>query len=473
MNDEARACIADTDIIRSEGTQIAIAKFYIALFLFYGDVIKWYQSSSPKKVWHSLNESFADHFTKPLAHLKHLSQLVQRAASSGSAAETRVARLEIEGVRDDLRAGFQGQAREIRELRRANDMLLIQHAEKAAAIERLQDSKAMEALHDRLWSKAGALGTALLLGQKENMEAEENSSNQVAAVQDPVSLTSSPPDHDNDNNGNKPEALDGPTKMFTLSRSVERLLSLIPQGARTLDFQVLPALAFDQRIAIALERWTRAKNPTILYLEATASCVEAQLPQVSVAAARIVAAADELKLPTISFFCNTRPAINHPSSSTDTKVDIAAPILGLVYSLIFQLIDVLPPLTETGPLIDMSQVESLDGNITSLPKALELFSQLLTLAPPYLVCVIDSFHDFEPSIKNTTHTRDFLGVIKKSLDLEHKIFKFLFTDSMRAFSLLPEIPSERREIVEGVRTTGNGWMGASAGRAFADLRFDD
>ena len=470
MNDEARACVADTDIIRSEGTQIAIAKFYIALFLFYGDVIKWYQSSSPKKVWHSLNESFADHFTKPLAHLKHLSQLVQRAASSGSAAETRVARLEIEGVRDDLRAGLQGQAREIRELRHANDMLRIQHAEKAAAIEMLQNPKAMEALHDRLWSKAGALGTALLLGQKENMEAEENSRSQAVAVQDPVPLTSSPPDHDN--NGNKPEALDAPTTMFTLSRSVERLLSLIPQGARTLDFQVLPALAFDQRIAIALERWTRAKTPTLLYLEATASCAEAQLPQVSVAAARIVVAADELKLPTISFFCDARPAINHPSSSTDTKVNTAAPILGLVYSLIFQLVDVLPPLTETGPLIDMSQVEILDGSITSLSKALDLFSQLLALAPPYLVCVIDSFHVFEPSIKNTTDASDFLSVIKQSLDLENKIFKFLFTDSMRAFSLIPEVPSDQREIVEGARTTGNGWMGGSAGRTFADLRFD-
>lgn len=132
----------------------------------------------------------------------------------------------------------------------------------------------------------------------------------------------------------------------------------------------------------------------------------------SVAAAKIVVAVDELKLPTISFFCDARPAINHPSSSTDTKVDTAALILGLVYSLIFQLVDVLPPLTETGPLIDMSQVESLDGNITSLPKALDLFSQLLALAPPYLVCVIDSFHVFEPSIKNTTYARAFLGVIK-------------------------------------------------------------
>lgn len=44
---------------------------------------------------------------------------------------------------------------------------------------------------------------------------------------------------------------------------------------------------------------------------------------------------------------------------------------------------------------------------------------------------------------------------------------------MEAFSLLPEVPSDRREIFEGARITGNGWMGGLAGWTFGDLRFDN
>ena len=448
---------------------MAIAKFYIALFLFYGDVIKWYQCSSSKKVWHSLNESFADRFTAALDNLKRLSQLVQRAASSGSGAETRVTRLVIEGVDDDLRAGFQGLAREYRELKHAHRLLQIGQEKQTNAIERLQDPKTIEALSDQLWSKAGVSGTALLLGQKQNMEADGRRTSQVAAVQDNLCLAG-PEDHDNDDK--QREALEGPTDISPLSRSVERLLDLIPQGVRILDLELPSALAFDQRITVALERWTRAKTSTMLYLETAAVCAEARLPQVSIAATRIVNTADELKLPTISFFCDVPRESNHPSSSTDSTAESAAPILGLVYSLIFQLIDVLPPLTDTDALIDMAQVESLDGSITSFPKALVLFSQLMALTPPFLICIIDGFHAFEPSIRNTTHAREFLGAIKDSLGLENKIFKFLFTNSRRAFSLLPEIPSESREIVEGVRRAGSGRMKAPAGRAFVNLRFD-
>ena len=219
---------------------------------------------------------------------------------------------------------------------------------------------------------------------------------------------------------------------------------------RFLILRVPPALAFDQRITIALERWTRVKSSTLLYLEAGAFCGEVRLPQVSVGAARIVVAAGQLKLPTIEFFCDVALQSNFPSSSTNSNVQItAAPILG--------------------PLIDLSQVECVDEAISSFPKALDLSSQLSTLAPPFLICVIDGFHVFEPSTNNTTHTWDFLGVIKWSLGWKQKVFKVLFTDSKRAFSSVPEIPSETREIVESLKARGSGRAGPPAGRASADL----
>ncbi|MCJ1247880.1 hypothetical protein MMC30_005095 [Trapelia coarctata] len=84
INDEAAACMAECNLIQNETIQIAVAKFYIAVLLFYADVMKFYQASSGRKIWHSLDDSFSDRFETPLENIKRLSLLVQRAAASGT-----------------------------------------------------------------------------------------------------------------------------------------------------------------------------------------------------------------------------------------------------------------------------------------------------------------------------------------------------------------------------------------------------
>ena len=439
--------------------------------MFYGDVIKWYQSSNSKKILHSLNEGFADRFTTAVDNLKNLSRLVQRAVSCGSGAETRVTRLAVEGVEDDLRAGFQGLAREQRELRHGQKMLQIAQAKHTAALERLQDPKNFEALANHLWNRIGSSGMALLVGQKENMETDKKFTFQLTAIEDQGRIPDGSEEFINDDR--HVEGLDDLPAISSLSQTLEQLLPLIPQGARNLDLHIPPAITFDQRISIALERWVKSKKSTLLYLEAEAPCAQARMPHVSIAAARIVGAAEEMNLQTISFFCGVPSDGGTVSSTVATRVDKAAPILGLLYSLMFQLLGVIPTASGTSPPIDDIQAASLDGTIASLEKAIGIFSRLLASSPPFLICVIDSFHVFESSVNDTTHTRDLLTVIRKSLEAEGKVIKFLFTDSKRAFSLLPEVPSACREIVEGVRRVGVGRMGPPAGRGFADLSFDN
>lgn len=86
--------------------------------------------------------------------------------------------------------------------------------------------------------------------------------------------------------------------------------------------------------------------------------------------------------------------------------------------------------------------------------------------------MIDGFHAFEAFGTDSKSTRELLSVFQNAMELEHKVFKVLFTDSRRAFSLVQALPRESREIVEGMRRAGSGRGQVQAGRAFINLRMD-
>ena len=106
--------------------QIAIAKLYIAVFLFFGDAILWYKSSSTSKVLHSLHRDFSERFRKSVDTINDQAAAVRNAAELGSQAEVRVVRLDVEQLRGELkdaRIGLSG------ELRALAEYMLWQHGE--------------------------------------------------------------------------------------------------------------------------------------------------------------------------------------------------------------------------------------------------------------------------------------------------------------------------------------------------------
>ena len=461
INDEARACIADTELVRSEATYDAIAKFYTATFLFYGDAIKWFQSSSAAKVWHSLDQNFSIRFTQPLAELKWLSRMVQRATARGSGAETRVTRLAIEEVTEDLRAGLQGVDRQVAELRQFQEHVLMEQERTTAAINNLRSPEARNQLAPLLWQHIGISGTALLVGQNVHSEEERRTegawSSQIRLLAIPMDGQEEASKHDD---------------ILTISRfsvMIEPLLDDIARGIRLVDVDPSLGLTLDQRIAVALKSWTLSTASTLLYLEAELQCIEARLPQVTVAAARIIKGAEQINLPIISFFCEV-PApddVQHHGTN-DGKV---TPLLGLIYSLIYQLTKLIPPLTDVGFVVPFSQAASLRASLADWPSSLWILSSLLTIAPPLLLCVIDGYYAFESLTSDPAATRELLEVLQKTVHIKDRVFKVLFTNSRRAFSLVQEVPWDQSEIVEGHGRPGDGWA-ARSGRTFVDLESD-
>lgn len=463
INDEARACIADTELVQSEATDEAIAKFYTTIFLFYGDAINWFQSSSATKVWRSLDPNFSVRFTQPLAEIKWLSRLVQRATARGSGAETRVTRLAVEDVTEDLRAGLQGLAREAAETRQFREKVLMEQERTTAAVDCLRSPEAVKQLAAELWRHIGLSGTALLVDQSAHDEKERGIEGAGSSSQ--ARLLTIPMDGQGDASGDD--------DVLTISRfsvMVEPLLDGIAHGIRLVDVDCSLGLMLDQRIAVALKSWTLKTTSTLLYLEAEFECIEARLPQVTVAAARMVKGADDIKVPTISFFCDV-PAFEDAQHHQTSDEKIPS-LLGLIYSLIYQLTKLIPPLTDVGSLVPLSQAATLETSLASWSTSLQILSSLLTIAPPFLLCIIDGYYTFESSTTDSTASRELLEVLQKTVHMNQRVFKVLFTNSTRAFSLVKELKWDQSEIIEGRGRPRDGW-GAPSGRALLDLDFDE
>ncbi len=363
-------------------------------------------------------------------------------------------------------------ARENAELRQGQAQLRVEQEKTTAALERLSDKGVITALAQEVWRQAGISGTALLVGQRNNVNGDRSLND--AGIHSGLRITAAARDSQESSRDKGDEGRQ--LAIVDVARLLEHLLGSVSRGVRVIDVGQPPALALDQRIAGALERWTLDSASALLYLEAAAYSPEARAPQTTVAAARIVDTADKLGLPTLSFFCDIPLTAETGHLTSDNEAgSVSPPLLGLVYSLIFQLTQLLPPLTNIASLLDVSQLASLNASYTSWPLALQTLSKLLLdAAPPFLLCVVDGFHAFETPdvVVDSTPSRELLGVFQTAMEAEDKVFKVLFTDSKRAFSLVQAIPWEKREIVEGTRRAGGSGGRAPAGRTFVNLRMD-
>ncbi|KAL9039294.1 MAG: hypothetical protein Q9214_004935 [Letrouitia sp. 1 TL-2023] len=304
-NDEAHACLVDKYLIKSEAVQTAIAKFYVELFLFYGDVIKWYESSSSRKFWHSLQDNFSDRFENALTNLHRLSQLVMRAAVSGQGAELRVTRLAVEDVNKDLRAGLSGIAHDNAEIRLTQDRLML-------GLKHLANPETMQRKNTQLWHQVGLSGTALLLGQKEN-EDPKNTEDQVAITSSAFQVSTKASDQQLSNEYLEDEPSEIQPTIHEIRQSMEPFLDILIQGVRVVDTNFPLPMAFDNRVFIALERWTLSQRSTILYLEFLSMSIGRHSPQVTAAACKTVNSAAQLSIPVISFFCSRPTFVPQPA----------------------------------------------------------------------------------------------------------------------------------------------------------------
>ncbi|RMZ83959.1 hypothetical protein DV737_g1316, partial [Chaetothyriales sp. CBS 132003] len=379
----------DCKVIKSEPLMMAVANLYAAIFIFYADAIKWYDSSSSRKARYALHEGFSDRFKESIEEIKSLSEHVRRIAELGSSAETSYTRIKMEQLERNCRAGLEGHERILQDIK-SNVQAI--RAEQTAYRERqklLAKSEHQALLQRQLFRLIGESGTKVLYSEAQRFIASEREVVEQSVSFDeqqqpeivPVEMklmkeeepVSAPPRLERD-------------MMQTLSAS---LCNHIQRGSPMPNFEPRPGFIGHSLTVNALEEWILARDSRVLCIEGPTT-LSMRDSEMSAGAARIVYSAVDLGFPSISFFCE---AIPEEKSVDDIKRAKTNDLTGLVFSLIHQLICLLPPILDEGTQIDPSKLESLSTN-PSYDVALEVLASTLASKPPMLLIVIDGLQAF-------------------------------------------------------------------------------
>ena len=139
-------------------------------------------------------------------------------------------------------------------------------------------------------------------------------------------------------------------------------------------------VVMDHLIIYGLQQWSVALTPQLLWIIGPSDYA---LPSnILSAAMAVVLTALKLDVPILSHFCAL------PPYGTPCREETG--LIGLVYSLILQVLEQMTPEIGSGIDLGVSRFQGLDGSIESWDESLNLLTDLLHhFSLPLLLCVID------------------------------------------------------------------------------------
>jgi hypothetical protein len=391
-------CIETVRLMQTDDMKEAISNLYIHVFHFLHSAMGWFQSGSWRKVLNSLNDDFYTIFEDQLTKIKRISSLMLHKSQIKSQYELR-----------DLRLAM------IEEARRSAE-------ERAAARE--------DRLISYAWRKEIGKAFSDLVGQSMYKTAESN----VEAWRF---------------QGKK--AIAGPGKMQARTLSIEnkglkvgtrrsqrRLKeyrkSDLEKWSRHLDDYTSDVEEFlenidadtkstERAIINEIQEWGGSTTSQSLWVVGR---FEQFYPTSTTAiAVKVVTSAQALQVPVICYLC-------HPNSNCGQDDDAAeSVVMDLIYSMIRQLIYLLPRDVHSSANLGKTRFSRLNGEISSFWRAMKLLYSLIDLAPKTLLIVIDGLEQLDDSVvaEEVEEMLEFLQevVSESSSGSEKRLLKILFT----------------------------------------------
>jgi hypothetical protein len=126
-------------------------------------------------------------------------------------------------------------------------------------------------------------------------------------------------------------------------------------------------------------------------------------------------------------------------------------MMGLAYSLVHQLLEILPPLDDATEPLKRWYKGSTDNPSRDFDSALGLLKSALSIAPSLLFCIIDgveaSMDGFEEASSQLSVLVD---TLREAIENDGKVFKALFTNRHRDPSLVSRFRPEEIKIISGI-----------------------
>ena len=381
-----------------------VAQFCTQIFRFLQPYLRWCQSYW-KRFKSSIDKTYYEkHIQGPLAEIRKFSNYLTR--------EANVQRVKVELHTEDMAETGLGLSRKT--LLQVGELLDVtkdyarrRNENETNRFENLRESEAQSLFEQfAAFIFAGRSGQQMLMSapgetfDERRMGAFEpvNLGSQAQLVNEAVKETKSQATKE--------------TYAFEEVEPHSRMLNMVQNGY--LNAEVPTTQRTPKCVYSPLQDWLSASGSRTVWLYGPAN---ARMPsEISSTSAYVVSMMESMKVPLIAHRCR-------PQESETVA------LISMIYSLILQLVWLLPEKFSSDRRFHGSRFAVLDGSINSLESALILFEDLLAQAPRILVCVVDGIQMIEDGRENARGTGMFLDlfleILKESKDV--KLLKLLLT----------------------------------------------
>jgi hypothetical protein len=367
-------------------------RMYSQIFSFLGEVIRWYTKRSIQRLIGSFNEHLLEFFDDQVGEIRKLSRLIHDEAVLRAQADSQISRLYLEGINEKFDR-FMTELRD-RDLTQRG-ILDRRYEDFHAALEGKRRSELWnkdvleQALLDT-WTRikereTGYAVTEILEGDVRRRALAPNSPESVQRASHDESSSPSGASISGSIIANNPDGSDGlkDTRDAMLIRSAgledyfDRAKTLIPQTSAD------GGLFANSSIAGRIKSWIMATESQILYTAGTDPFGEDR--QTSNAASYYAHAARKAGIPVCSYSCSLE-GMDPPPYRTRETIELVA----MVYSLIRQLIELLPPTAPMNTAWHDDRWTELEGTLDTFPQALQILEALLhSTGQAIIVIIID------------------------------------------------------------------------------------
>ncbi|KAJ8118314.1 hypothetical protein OPT61_g698 [Boeremia exigua] len=383
ISDVITGCRTDLKLFKTEDMQHAVADLYAHIFLFLNDAMCWYTKTSRRRLLDSFNEKFRDTFKDSVTNIQNKAALIQRRAAQGSAAELRVVRLELEGIKKDIRVGLEGQSRKEADVR-----LLEQQLQEYTMIQDAEWRKQnlnMERLQQALDTLLRDIATGHLSDWQKREDARR-----TKALTTPNLVTT-------DTQSNKPSS------QYTIAR--EKLLlysagmeNYFHRDRLRLNPPDLGSIYVDPQMVFQISEWTKSSTIQILAIAGPLYEGDELENPMTMLSARVVDSAANSGVPIISYFCELRRREDLIGGNTKEEQGL----IQMVYALIRQMLELMLPGMYHDEDFNWPSFSGLDGMIDSWEETMHVFSNVQNLLPGTVLCVIDGLQWLDSRVMNKT-----------------------------------------------------------------------
>lgn len=364
-------------------------RMYSQIFSFLGEIIRWHTKRSIQRLVSSFNEHLLEFFDEQVDEIRKLSRLIHDEADLRTQADTQINRLYLEGIDEK----FDRFMTELRDRDRTQRSILERRYEdfreemQGRRRDELWNKKLLEQALFNTWQKMqeremGYAVSEILEGDVQRRIASEQDQKRIQQTDRSLVVGALPAKNTSMVTGVDDITRNSRDAMLIASASLEDFFDRANTQLR--ESSESPGLMVNSSIAHRMKSWVMATESQMLYTAGTDALDNDH--ENSTAASHYARMARENGIAVCTYSCSLN-GLDPPKGRTRETIELVA----LVYSLIRQLIELLPSVVSVEDARFLNQSwPTLDGTLDTFPQALKVLDALLgSTDHAILILIID------------------------------------------------------------------------------------